>query len=112
MDRNTFFPPLSTIGVDALSIGIEYLQEHLIGDMFDSQVRRPLRVPTCALTCVKISGSPNKLLPDVLLLISRLHGTSGREQGNVRGYIFPRLQIKLSDFLPGPLLWAQAFSEL
>ena len=80
MEPNAFFPPLLIIGADALSIGIKYLQEHLISDMFGSRVRRLPCVPTGALTCVNLVGESQKI-------------TTRR----IGGYIFPRLT---RDFFP------------
>ena len=43
-DPHVSFPPLKIVGIDVLSIGIEYLQEQVIGEMIDRQVWQPLRV--------------------------------------------------------------------
>jgi hypothetical protein len=57
IEPHVIFPPL-IVGIDALSIEIEYVQEHLIGEIIDRQVRQPLCqcVLTCVLTCVKSVG--------------------------------------------------------
>jgi hypothetical protein len=52
-EPHVVFPPLVIVGIDALSIGIEYLQEHLIGEMIDRPVRRPLYVLRGGLACGK-----------------------------------------------------------
>ena len=44
-----FFPPLIVVGIDALSIGVEYLQESFIREMIDSQV------PSRRLLCILIN---------------------------------------------------------
>jgi hypothetical protein len=54
-----FFPPLLIVGIDALSIEIEYIQEHFkfVREMIGRQVRRLLRVLTGALTYGKLVGT-------------------------------------------------------
>ena len=49
-----FLPPLIVVlVVEASSIGIEYLEEHLIGETIDRQVWRRFRVLAGTLTCGK-----------------------------------------------------------
>ena len=56
IDPHNFLPPLMIVGIDALSIGIEYLQEHLIGEIIDRELLRPLCILTSAFTCGKSVG--------------------------------------------------------
>jgi hypothetical protein len=59
------FLPLAIVGIEASSIGIEYLQEHLIGEMIDRPGRRPLCVLTGGfkggLTCGKSVGESRRV---------------------------------------------------
>jgi hypothetical protein len=57
MEPHVGFPPLAIVGIDASSIGIKYLQEHLIGEMMDRPVRRPL----CVLPCEKSVGESRRV---------------------------------------------------
>jgi hypothetical protein len=80
MEPHVVFPPLAIVGIDASSIGIEYLQEHLIREMVDCPVRRPICILIGALTCGKSVGwVMASQLVDVLLLISGLHGVNVTE---------------------------------
>ena len=57
-DPHVSFPPLKIVGIDVLSIGIEYLQEQVIGEMIDRQVWQPLRVLEDVLTSgTSVGGS-------------------------------------------------------
>ena len=55
-----FFPPLIVVGIDALSIGVEYLQENFIMEMIDSQVpsRRLPCIVVGKMACGKLASRP------------------------------------------------------
>ena len=38
-----FLPPLVIVGIDVLSIAVEYFQEHLIGELIDRQTAQAWR---------------------------------------------------------------------
>lgn len=64
------------VGVDALSIGIENFQEHLIVEIVDRQVSRLCaRGPTSALTCRRLIADCGESLSLLdVLLFGEVHG--------------------------------------